>query len=129
MGICAWAGRGQHHKQGAEDQDLSLGFYLCPCLAKAKPCVGVRGHVSVEVISLNFLFKCQPACLVKSHYSNREAVVCLCVVQGEPRDPARMGPATLFLVLGEATVSGQMQKGRESSMCFGAQAGVWGLNQ
>lgn len=129
VGICARARRGQQDEQGTEDQDLSLGVSLCSCLAKAEPCVGVRGHVSVEVVSLNFLFKCQPICLVKSQYSNREAVVSLCVVQREPRDPACMGQATLLFVRGGAAVSGQMQKDRESNTCFGAQAGVWGLNR
>lgn len=68
-------------KQGGEVGNLYLGFSWGPALyacawTKAEPSVGGREHVSVEVIQLNFLLKCQPTCfLVVSQYCNRLAVV------------------------------------------------------
>lgn len=59
---------------------------------EAEPCVGVCGHVSVEVISLNFLLKCQPT---RSWWGVNTPIEGCCsacaAVQVQPRDPAWMG--------------------------------------
>lgn len=113
-----------------------MGFPLCwalcaPAWSKAEPCAGVRGRVSVEVISLNFLLKCQPACLlVESQYSDRDSCVACAAVQVEPRDPARMGirarQATHFLALRGAPCSEEQQSGCERARGRGCHLGFWG---
>lgn len=110
MGVCARAGRGQQDKQNTEDEDLYLGFSLCWALCactwpKAEPCVGVCGHVSVEVISLNFLLKCQLTCSLVERVNTRIDRLSFSLCSGE-----------------------QQRQGR-SATCFWEQAGVQGLNQ
>lgn len=94
MGVCARAGRGQQDKQSSEDEDLYLGFSLCWALCacawpKAEPCVGVCGHVSVEVISLNFLLKCQLTCSLVERVNIRIDMLSFCLCSGEQQCQGR----------------------------------------
>lgn len=131
-------------KQGDEVGNLYLGFSwgpaLCVCAwTKAEPSVGVRGHVSVEVIQLNFLLKCQPTCfLVVSQYCNRLAVVWPVLLSkrslvtwpgrglGVCRPP--FPSCTTELCARESNAPGAEADGY-STQCFQERSSVQGLNQ
>lgn len=131
-------------KQSSEVGNLHLGFSwgpaLCACAwTKAEPSVGVCGHVSVEVIQLNFLLKCQPTCfLVVSQYCNRLAVVLPVLLSkrslvtwpgrglGVCRPP--FPSCTAEPRAHESNALGAEADGN-STQCFQERSGVQGLNQ
>lgn len=104
---------------------LYLGFpsFWALCV-RAWACVGVCGHVSVEVIPLNFLLKCQPArCWWGVNTPIDRLLFCLCCCPSGASWPSVAG--------GSSTAHSPLhgsQQSRESSLCFWEQPGVWGSN-